>query len=273
MFEHFLHRDEAPFKKEAWEAIDHAVVGAAKSQLTARRLLHTEGPYGLGIKSIPLADKPLDEKPAIEGVTVLASAMLPLAMLRREFALPARDIAAFEQTGLPLDPGLPADAAIAIAREEDALLFNGSKGMKADGILSARGSHSMKLKSWEKIGAAAEDVIQAVTALDDAGFHGPYTLGLSPQLHNLLYRRYPNAEATVLEHVRTILGEGVVKSQAIAAGGVLLASGREFATIVVGQDLATGFVGPEPGAYRFVVYETLALRLIRPDAFVVLKAG
>jgi NAD-dependent dihydropyrimidine dehydrogenase PreA subunit len=38
----------------------------------------------------------------------------------------------------------------------------------------------MNLPSWEEIGAAGNDIIQALTRLDDAGFHGPYSLALAP---------------------------------------------------------------------------------------------
>ena len=43
-----LNRGDAPFSDKVWAAIDAAVVGAAKSQLGARRVLPVEGPYGLG---------------------------------------------------------------------------------------------------------------------------------------------------------------------------------------------------------------------------------
>jgi len=52
---------------------------------------------------------------------------------------------------------------------------------------------------------------------------------------------------------------------------VLIASGRQFATIVLGQDLAPGFVGPAGRSYEFTVSESLALRLLVPEAVCVLK--
>jgi uncharacterized linocin/CFP29 family protein len=52
----YLARDDAPFGSEIWEILDKTMVEAAKSQLTGRRLLHIEGPYGVGLKAIPLQD-------------------------------------------------------------------------------------------------------------------------------------------------------------------------------------------------------------------------
>jgi len=55
-------------------------VQAAKSQLAGRRLLAVEGPYGFGLKAIPLGDYALEE-----GIS--ASVSLPLSLIRTEFSL------------------------------------------------------------------------------------------------------------------------------------------------------------------------------------------
>jgi len=266
----YLHRDETPFGQAVWERIDEAVVGAAKAQMSARRLLHVEGPYGLGLKSLPAAD-PLPQERTPEGEAgILAAGAVPVAVIRSPFRLAARDIAACEQTGLPLDLTPAAKAAVACARQEDDLIFNGSKALGCAGLLGAKGSLCCELASWDEIGAAAGDLIRAVTVMDDAGFHGPYTLALAPALFNLLLRRYPQG-GTEKEHVETILGDGVVKAPAIGAGGVLMASGKYYASIVLGQDLATAFVGPDGADYGFMVRESAVLRLVVPEAVCVLR--
>ncbi|MDP2898692.1 MAG: family 1 encapsulin nanocompartment shell protein [bacterium] len=270
MSDKFLHRDDAPFSEKVWEKIDQAVVEAAKGQLSARRLLRTEGPYGLGFKSLPGPDREIAET-AGEGVTLVASSATPVAAIQSAFTLSARDVAAFEETGLPLDLRAAVAAALSCARQEDALLFSGAKALGVEGLLTAKGTQSLKLKPWDEVGAAANDLIQAVTVLDKAGFHGPYALALTPSLYNLLFRRYPQGDATEMEHVRTIVSDGVAKAPAINAGGVLVASGRQFASIVLGQDLMTAFVGPSGRDYELVVSESLALRLAEPAAVCVLK--
>jgi uncharacterized linocin/CFP29 family protein len=116
-----------------------------------------------------------------------------------------------------------------------------------------------------------DDVIQAATKLDEAGFHGPYALALTPSRYNLLFRRYRQGNVTELEHVRSLVTEGVIKAPAIRSGGVLLASGRQYASIVLGQDLKTGFVGPSGTEYEFTVSESVALRLLQPTAVCVLQ--
>ncbi len=266
----FLHRDDAPFSDAVWGRIDNVVTEAAKSVLSARRIIHVEGPYGLGIKSVPGPDVVLEEQDA--GAAGLSSGgVIPLGLIGKTFSLSARDIAAFEQTGMPFSPAPAARAAIACAAREDDLLFSGSKALGAAGLLNAKGVQSLELGQWNEVGSAADDLIKAVTLLDDAGLHGPYALALAPARYNLLFRRYQQGNMVEIEHLRELVTDGIVKAPALSGGGVLLASGRQFATIVLGQDLMTGFVGPADGAYELHISESLALRLVQPKAVCVLK--
>ena len=270
MSEKFLHRKDAPFGDAVWQQIDQTVIEAAKSQLCGRRVIKIQGPYGLGFKALATSDCPVEEK-LPEGVQMAAGCVLPLVAVQKGFRLAVRDVAAFEQSGLPLDLGEAAQAAIDCARQEDVLIFNGSKRLAMRGLLNAEGVGSVKLKPWKDIGAAAENIIEAVTALDERGFHGPYALALAPKLYNLLFRQYPQGATTELEHIKEIVTDGIVKAQVIASGGILLCTSGPFASIVLGQDLMTGFVGPANGDYQFLVSETLTFWLKQPESLCVLK--
>lgn len=270
MSEKYLHRDDAPFSETVWDKIDETIVGAAKSQLCGRRLLPTQGPYGLGLKNFPTGDRPVDEK-TVGNARMEAPCVTPLATIHTEFELPVRDVAAFEQSGLPLDLAAAVQAAMDCARQEDQLVFNGAKTLGLKGLMDIKGACSEKLKPWDSIGMAIEDIIQAVTTLDKAGFHGPYTLGLASELYNLLFRRYPQGNQTEMGHLREIVTNGIIKTPAISAGGVLLCSCAPFAGIVLGQDLMTGFVGPGGNVYEFTVSETVALNVTIPEAICILR--
>jgi uncharacterized linocin/CFP29 family protein len=271
MAENYLHREDAPFADEVWEKIDEAAVGAAKTQLTGRRVLYTEGPYGPALKSLPLQDHVVEEASDQEGVSVRGACVLPVARIEAEFTVPIRDIAAFEEDGKPLDVGPVAGAAISCARQEDALIFNGSDALKTTGLMNADGTQSVKLGTWEEAGEAAENLISAVTTLDEAGYHGPYSLVLSPARYNKLFRRYRQGNATEMQHVEQLITDGIVKAPSIEKGGVLLASGKSYASIVLGQDLSVGFIGPAGGDYEFVLTESLALWLKSPSAVCLLE--
>ena len=260
----YLAREDAPSGSEVWNALDEAMVEAAKGLLVGRRVLELEGPYGLGLKSVPLKDE-TTESGLISGKT------LPLILIQEGFDLAARDLANFEMQGLTLDRSGVADAALSVAEREDDLIFNGSDELEVPGLMTVEGAKSMELSDWSDVGAAANDLIQAVTTLDEAGFHGPYTLALAPARYNMLFRRYERGNFSEMEHVKTLVTDGVYKAPALEAGGVLLSTGRQYASIVMGQDMTVGFIGPEGDRVAFTISESLVPRLRRPNSICVLE--
>jgi uncharacterized linocin/CFP29 family protein len=258
----FLGREDAPISGETWDLLDTVMIEAAKGILSGRRLLGISGPYGLGLKAVPLAD-------GRGRKGFITSDLLPLPLLQVSFCLGKRDIAAYERDHVAFDACAVATAACACATAEDTLIFEGAPGIA--GLLSAKGSRSVKITPWETVGAAADEVIAAVTALDDAGFHGPYALGLAPARYNLLLRRYPQGEGTELDHLRTIATAGISKAPVLAEGGVLLAAGKQYAEIVIGQDMSVGFIGPADENLEFSISESLVPVIHTPAAVCVLK--
>ena len=258
----YLARDDAPFGSETWKVLDDTMVDVAKSQLVGRRLLHIEGPYGIGLKVVPLGDVKSES-----GLTV--SEVLPVAMIQQTFSLAMRDLASHERDGLGFDTSPVVEAALESARLEDELVLHGTSQMP--GLLTAAGSNELKLSGWGEVGTAAEDIIKAVTTLDEAGFHGPYSLALAPARYNLLFRRYTRGNFSEIEHVRTIVTAGVFKAPILEKGGVLLASGRQHGSIVLGQDMAIGYIGPAGDELEFSITESLAVRIRQPQAICVLK--
>ena len=64
---------------------------------------------------------------------------------------------------------------------------------------------------------------------------------------------------------------GVHKAPAFEQGGILLASGRQHASIVLGQDMSIGYIGPAGDKIEFSISESLTLRILQPQAICVLK--
>jgi uncharacterized linocin/CFP29 family protein len=206
---------------------------AAKSVLAGRRLLYIEGPFGLGLKGVPLQDAKSESG-------LVTSSFVPLNLIQKSFIMSKRDLAAAEKDGLPINTAPVAATALDCARWKDDIIFQGSAG--STGLLTAQGAGEIKLTPWKEVGKAADEIIAALTLLDNAGFHGPCSLALSPSRYNLLLRSYPQG-GTELEQIRS-LTDGVFKAPILDSGGVILASGRQYAAIVLGQDMSAGFIGP-----------------------------
>jgi uncharacterized linocin/CFP29 family protein len=258
----YLTREDAPINAGTWDVLDRTMIEAAKNVLVGRRMLAVEGPFGLGLKAIPLADDVVESDP-------ITSSVLPLALIVRDFTLSKRDLAAYEKEGVFLDTGDIAKAAIEVANLEDDRIFRGIK--EIPGLLTVKGAVSVKLTAWETIGSAAGDIIQAITNLDYEGFHGPYALALAPNLYNMLFRVYPNTGSTELQHIQTMATAGVFKAAALENGGVLVASGKQYASIVIGQDMSIGFVGPQSERLEFSIMESITPYIRAPKAICVLK--
>lgn len=266
----YLHRDGTPFGDGVWAQIDAAVVGSAKARMAGRRLLHVAGPYGLALKAFSGAERSVADAVS-ERVVLRIPGMTPVPSIESPFCLSIRDVAAFEGTGQLPDLSPAARAAAACADQEDALVFNGAPSIGLEGLLTARGGHSCRLTAWKEPGQAVDNVLQCINKLDGAGFHGPYALALAPALYNTLFRRYPQANQTELEHLRQAVTEGIVKAPMAGNGGVLVTAVSELASIVLGQDLAASFVGPSGRDYAFTVSESAVLRLVEPASVCVLK--
>ena len=203
MANNYLGRDDAPIEASTWKLIDDMMVQAAKSQIAGRRILPIEGPYGFGLKAIPMGDYAVEDG-------IIGSTAIPMTMIRTEFSLAKRDLASFERDHLVLDTTPVACAAMDAAAKEDRIVFSGLAGIS--GLLNTDGAGSLTLAKWDKIGAAADQIIDAVTKLDAAGFHGPYSMALAPAQYNLLLRRYPQGDGTELDHIRSIVTDGVIKA-------------------------------------------------------------
>lgn len=257
----YLGRADAPISDGTWKQLDSTMIETAKSLLSGRRLIGIEGPFGFGLKVVPLSDVQV-----AEGIT--SSPVLPVNLLTTSFFLNRRDLAAAERDQLLLDTEPVACAAMECAVKEDDLIFFGLQD--TPGLMGSAGSATCTLAKWDKVGTAANQIIDAMTVLDDAGFHGPYCLGLTPARYNLLLRRYPQGDGTELDHIRSILGGAVIKAPALKNGGVLLASGRQYCSIVIGQDMSIGFDGPAGDAYEFSISESLALLIREPESICVL---
>ncbi len=261
MTELYLLREDAPLEEKTWDLLDATMVNAAKSFLTGRKLLPLEGPYGFGLKSIPLQDCMGDGE-------VITNCVLPLSLIQTTFLLGRRDLAAYERDGLFLNLETISCAALDLARLEDAIIFQGSTGN--NGLMTLEGPGSAMLSSWNSVGKAADDIIKAITTLDESGFHGPYSMALNPARFNLLFRRYPQG-GTELEHLKEMLTGGIFKAPIIDSGGVLLSTGRPYSSLVVGQDMQVGFIGPVKENLEFSISESLALLVREPCSICILK--
>lgn len=260
-----LARDDAPLTDEQWAQLDELVVSTAKRYLTARRMLPIVGPLGVGMPVVPSAGL---ERPEDEPIRLSGPRLIPLLELSSDFSLNVRDFAMAERMGVPISFAPAMAAAQDLARQEDELLYNGSDDQQ--GLLDYDGIAIEEADDWAEEGTLVRDFARAVDALGNAGFPGPYAIAVSPGTMALAHRTLKGPRLEI-EMLRELAQAGVYASSALRNQMLVMEVGRANADLALGMDIATAYYDQDGMTHIFRIMETLALRVKRPDAIVVLK--
>ena len=261
-----LNRDQAPFPGEIWRMIDDAAASAARDQLTARRYLDLEGPFGVGLTAIEVGNDDYCRQPGPDEAGAVMGRAIPLPMLRRSFQLSIRRVSAHVQNGQPLDLSPAQNAAEAVANREEELIYTGQPAFGLAGMMTMEDHQQVGIGDWTAPDRALHDVLAAATKLDDSGYRGPYALALSPVLYNNLFRLYPGSDVMALEHLRRLCTAGIYK--AAIAGGVLVDT--RVGVLILGQDLQAGYSSQDGVHYQLYLSESIVLRIDEPKAICVI---
>ena len=242
--------------------IEHAAVSAARDVLTGRRILDVKGPYGLALTSVEVGNDDLRQEPSPGEASAVVSQALSVPMIYRRFSLSKRRVAAFEETGQPLNLKVVEDAGQAVAAREEEFIYHGQPGFHLPGLLTVDGRNNLKGGSWNNVDEVLDNVIEAVNMLDGKGYRGPYALVLAPALYNNLFHRYAGTDLLQIEHLKRLCTRGIVK--ATIEGGVLVA--RDVGSLVLGQDMQVSYLGTDAAHENFAVSESVVLKIEAPDA-------
>lgn len=258
----YLNRQAAPFGDNIWKRIDEAAIHAARDVLTGRRFLEVDGPYGVGLTSVEVGNDDYCRQPGPDEAGAVMGRAISVAMLRKDFRLSIRRIAAHQEMGQPLYVTPVEDAAEAVARREEEMIYDGQPDFYIQGLLTAEGRAHHTGGDWADIDRALEDVLTAVNMLDAQGARGPYALALAPPLYNGLFRRYSGTNMLQLEHLWRLCQRGVYKAP--IEGGVLV--DPRVGKLVIGQDLMAGYIGHDGVHYQLYVSESMVFKLEEPKA-------
>ena len=255
----YLQREMAPFGPDLWAKIDEMVVRVAKQTLVARRFVELVGPLGWGVEVAPKFGFASEE-----GASVATDPQyLPLTELSQEFIIKAKQLAIADKTPFGLDLGAVAIAAMKLAQAEDELVIGG---------LVKQAKMTSELGDWAMPVDPLKAVATATAKLLAAGFAGPYALVLSPELYARLAGLVQQG-MHALEMVEKLAKGGIFQYSGKALGGqaLVLSLGAWNLDLVVGQDVATAYLGNEGLDQKFRIFETLALRVKLPGSICVLK--
>jgi uncharacterized linocin/CFP29 family protein len=269
----YLARESSPIDKSVWEQIDAAVVKTARNVLTGRKILQLFGPLGAGVGSIPVDDAETKDELAEDGfITTQGRRLAEIPTIYEDFTVFARDMAASEKSGYPLDLSRVMSAAQACALKEDSLIFSGKQNLGYDGLLTAAGSGRLKKKDWTEGENAFTDVAAAMEILVSKGVYGAYALVVSPNLYTQMQRLQPGTGLLEIDRVSKLLSGLIFKTPALLKEqAVLVCPQPENMDLVIGQDLAAAYLEQKGLNHSIRVLESVLLRIKRKAAIVVFE--
>jgi uncharacterized linocin/CFP29 family protein len=264
-----LHREKAPITDAGWQFIDDEAKSRLTTQLAARKLVDFAGPHGWEHSSVNLGRVSGIAGPA-DGVTALQRQVLPLVELRAAFSVPRTELDDVDRGALDIDlPEL--DAAVQqIALGENTTVFHGYGAAGIAGI-TQRTSHA-PIAHGKDMGKYVDAVARAVDTLRRSGTGGPYGLALCPTDYTRIVETTEHGGYLLFDHLGKILDGPLVWAPGVEGGVVLSLRGGDF-SLDCGEDLSIGYLHHDAESVYLYLEESIAFRVIEPDAAVALVAG
>lgn len=258
-----LLREFAPISDAGWSAIEDEVTRSLATFLSARRLVDFVGPKGWEFSAVDLGGITSTELDAGSAVSISVRNVVPMAELRRPFAIKRTELDAIDRGSQSpdLDPAI--DAARNLAFTEDRAVFAGLGSADAPGIIEASPHDAIDLDDSGYPGAVA----RAVARLRLAGVDGPYGIALGTQCYTSVFEATNAGGYPVLEHVRMVVGGPVVWAPAIEGAVVVSMRGGDF-ELIVGQDLSIGYLRHSEEDVVLYLEETMTFAVHGPEAAV-----
>ncbi|HGJ64626.1 TPA: bacteriocin [bacterium] len=265
----YLGRNDSPLSSDNWSAIDQVVTESAKKRLIGRKFIDITGPLGVGTQMI--------QSPKLGGfdntVEITERVSMSMLMISKDFKLSWRDIESSKQNNTPIELGPAAVASAFCANKEDDIIFNGDKESGYAGLTNVKGAVSINAVDWKDVGNGFQNVVNAIEKLASAGLYGPYAMAVSTPLYAMLHRSYGAGRVLEIDMIRELVSEGIFQTPLLKNDkAVLIATGRENLDLVIAQDFVTAYLGPDNMDHLFRVFESIVLRIKRPESICVFSS-
>lgn len=256
-------RNLAPIAEETWDELESTVKSVLTTNLTARRVVDTDGPRGWqysAVSSGRIQEPSGQEKsPVSFGVRIVR----PLVEYRVPFSLEREELEAIDRGAEDPDLAPLEKAAIDAARFEDTAVFEGLELGSIEG-LSQSAEHTIK-KGDSYLRAAA----QSVNMLQADGIEGPYALVLPDADWQEFVQQvsgYPPEK-----RLSDITGGGVIPCRKITDGYIISLRGGDF-VLTLGQDFSLRYVHHDLGSVNFEIFGTFSFDIYEPRGFTKITA-
>jgi uncharacterized linocin/CFP29 family protein len=257
----------APIADEAWKEIELQSSRILKGNLSGRKLVDFQGPFGWQYAAVNLGKLDVAPGAAAEPVAWGLHKVLPLVEVRVPFTLKIWELDDVERGARNPDLQAMTEAARKVALFEETALYWGFQGAGIVGMLQAS-SHAPVPMSPDR-GSLTESVELALLAIQEAEIGGPFALVLGTEPYKWLMVGEPNAYP-LRRRIEALVTGGIHWSPALAGGAVLSRRGGDF-ELTVGQDLTIGYKQHNAQDVDLYFTESFTFRVLEPAAAVELK--
>lgn len=258
-----LLRELAPITPETWTMIDDEARARLRPVLTARTLVDFTGPFGWEYSATNAGRVGEQLAGPVRGTVGRQRVVIPLAELRAPFTLARTELEAASRGAGDVDLSALDHAAHALARAENAAVFDGWSHVGFDGISAALPETVDDVTGPGPL--LPQLAAGAVARLQDAGVSGPYGLAADEGTWLAVEGGVEAGGATLARHLERILGGPVVRVPGIRSSSVVSLRGGDF-VFESGQDVAVGYAGHTDDTVSFYLEESFTFRVDTPEA-------
>ena len=258
-----LLREHAPVTERAWKQIDEEARQRLVPALAARKLVDLSGPHGWEHSAVNLGRTAPVAAPFGGGLVAEQRRLLALVELRAPFALDRRELSDVDRGAPDVELGPLETAARSIAVAENQAVFHGWQAAGITGIVEASSHEPIAL--GDDCERYPRHVAHAVQRLLEAGIGGPYGMALGSDAYTRVLETSERGGFPLLEHLREILGGPLVWAPGVEGAVVLSQRGGDF-LLELGEDLSIGYSAHDGEKVELYLEESLAFRVLEPDA-------
>jgi uncharacterized linocin/CFP29 family protein len=259
-----LKQSLAPIPDEAWSEIHEQAKLRLRGNLSARKLVHVDGPHGWGFGAVNLGRVELDREGAAGGILWGLRAVLPLLEARIPFELKLSELDNVARGLKNPDLSPLEEAAFKAARFEESCVYLGFEPGGIRGMAQASPHKPVVLEN--DADRLVESIESGILAIEKAGIGGPFTLVLGTQPYRSVMVRaqqgYP-----VTKRILALLAGSIQWSPALEGGIILSARERNF-ELTLGQDFSIGYTSHTDDAVSLYITESFTFQVLEPAAAV-----
>lgn len=256
-----LKRELAPLTENAWEEIDSRAAEVFKTQLSARKAVHVEGPKGLDYNAISEGKLGVIKGNKDE-VRSSQYKVTPLVEARYTFELNRWEMDNLERGAKDVDLGPLEKAVEKMAEFEDNAIYNGFEGGNIKGLLE----QAKKSLSFGQDESSIMDAItEGIIMLQDAYADKPYTLIVGKEAYSRLQKQikgYP-----LIRRVEDLIGTEVIFSEEIE-GALLIPFDHDDIELTLGQDFSIGYEEHDSKNVKLFISESFMFRVLDPEIII-----